>query len=109
MLLCLSCMLLLTACTQTVAVPTEQHCPQIPPLLKELKQPVNVDNLDRAKALAEYVLKLSAKCDEIAVERNELSKPVSKLNGVSMGITQAYTLGFCCCSLGFSYHKLRYD
>lgn len=26
------------------------------------------------KTLAEYVLKLSAKCDEIAVERNELSK-----------------------------------
>ena len=26
------------------------------------------------RTLAEYVLKLSAKCDEIAVERNELSK-----------------------------------
>lgn len=26
------------------------------------------------KTLAEYVLKLSAKCDEIAIERNELSK-----------------------------------
>ena len=29
------------------------------------------------KTLAEYVLKLSAKCDEIAVERNELSKRYS--------------------------------
>lgn len=31
------------------------------------------------KTLAEYVLKLSAKCDEIAVERNELSKMYSTL------------------------------
>lgn len=31
------------------------------------------------KTLAEYVLKLSAKCDEIAVERNELSKRYSSL------------------------------
>ena len=31
------------------------------------------------KTLAEYALKLSAKCDEIAVERNELSK---KYNGL---------------------------
>lgn len=31
------------------------------------------------KTLAEYVLKLSAKCDEIAVERNELSKRYSAL------------------------------
>ena len=31
------------------------------------------------RALAEYVLKLSAKCDEIAVERNELSKRYSAL------------------------------
>lgn len=31
------------------------------------------------KTLAEYVLKLSAKCDEIAVERNELSKRYNSL------------------------------
>lgn len=31
------------------------------------------------KTLAEYVLKLSAKCDEIAVERNELSKRYNAL------------------------------
>ena len=31
------------------------------------------------KTLAEYVLKLSAKCDEIAVERNELSKRYQSL------------------------------
>lgn len=31
------------------------------------------------RALAEYVLKLSAKCDEIAVERNELSKRYQSL------------------------------
>ena len=31
------------------------------------------------RTLAEYVLKLSAKCDEIAVERNELSKMYSTL------------------------------
>lgn len=31
------------------------------------------------RALAEYALKLSAKCDEIAVERNELSKRYSAL------------------------------
>ena len=31
------------------------------------------------RTLAEYVLKLSAKCDEIAVERNELSKRYSAL------------------------------
>ena len=31
------------------------------------------------KTLAEYVLKLSAKCDEIAVERNELSKKYNAL------------------------------
>ena len=31
------------------------------------------------KTLAEYALKLSAKCDEIAVERNELSKRYSAL------------------------------
>ncbi len=31
------------------------------------------------RALAEYVIKLSAKCDEIAVERNELSKRYQSL------------------------------
>ena len=31
------------------------------------------------RALAEYVIKLSAKCDEIAVERNELSKKYNAL------------------------------
>lgn len=31
------------------------------------------------RTLAEYVLKLSAKCDEIAVERNELSKKYNAL------------------------------
>ena len=31
------------------------------------------------RTLAEYVLKLSAKCDEIAVERNELSKRYSAI------------------------------
>ena len=31
------------------------------------------------KTLAEYVLKLSAKCDEIAIERNELSKRYQSL------------------------------
>ena len=31
------------------------------------------------RALAEYALKLSAKCDEIAVERNELSKKYNAL------------------------------
>ena len=31
------------------------------------------------RTLAEYALKLSAKCDEIAVERNELSKRYQSL------------------------------
>ena len=31
------------------------------------------------RTLAEYALKLSAKCDEIAVERNELSKRYNAL------------------------------
>ena len=69
MLLFLSCMLLLTACTQTVAVPTEQHCPQIPHLPEKLKQPVNVDNLDKSEELLQS-MSLSS---QLSVMRLQLS------------------------------------
>lgn len=70
MLLCLSCML--TACTQTVAVPVKQHCPQIPPLPEKLKQPVNVDSLDTTEELLQS-MHLSSQLSVMRLQLNVMS------------------------------------